>query len=383
MNYEIFTCYNILFEINIKDLISNFAFFFGASVLLFNIISCFIFFCYFLPQMRIQIYKLLPKKTCISKEKQKKDETKRNLKKSKTRRLNKKANMIIKRNKRISKTNYYEKRKETKKNDLIRFNQKIKNEVYIKNHNLKTKKKIETDNNNNNNNKDKNMEEKDFNYMAYTKALRLDKRNIFLIYLSILKMKIEIISIFFYPEEFTHKSLTLSIYLLNILFSYFMNALLYTDDIVSQKYHNNGKLDLLTTIFLSLISNIISNIIFNGIKNLSSYKEYLSFMIKDVCKQYSFILVFTKLYKLVKIKVCFYFVISFLISFLSIYYLLIFCQLYKASQISLLINYIMGLIESLIYSISISLIISMMRFIGLKYKKKYIYRTSIYLDEYF
>ena len=74
-------------------------------------------------------------------------------------------------------------------------------------------------------------------------------------------MKIEIISIIFYPEEYTHRSLTLSIFLFNCLFSYFMNALLYSDEVVSKKYHNNGQLDLITSLFLSLVSNIISIIL--------------------------------------------------------------------------------------------------------------------------
>ena len=56
-------------------------------------------------------------------------------------------------------------------------------------------------------------------------------------------MKFEITSLIS-PEEYTHRSLILSIYLLNFLFNYFVNALLYNDEIISQKYHNNGKLSL-------------------------------------------------------------------------------------------------------------------------------------------
>ena len=97
-------------------------------------------------------------------------------------------------------------------------------------------------------------------------------------------MKINIISIIFFPEEFTHKSLTLSIYSLEFLFSFFMNALLYTDNIASERYHNNGKLDLFTSIFLSIISNIISSIIMYLIKQLVSYSEYFSRMVTEIKK---------------------------------------------------------------------------------------------------
>ena len=123
-------------------------------------------------------------------------------------------------------------------------------------------------------NNDKEVDLDDYNDLPFTQALRLDKRNIFNIFISIIKMKIEIIAILFYPEEFTHRSLTLSIFLFDCLFSYFMNALLYSDEIVSQKYHNNGQLDLLTSIFLSLTSNIISSIFLWVVKLLCSYNQY-------------------------------------------------------------------------------------------------------------
>ena len=104
-------------------------------------------------------------------------------------------------------------------------------------------------------------EEKDYNILPYYQALKIDKRNIFVIYLNLVKMKFEIISILFYPEEFTHKSLELSVFILDCLFSFFINALLYTDDIASEKYHNNGKLNFITSIILSLSSNVVSYII--------------------------------------------------------------------------------------------------------------------------
>ena len=196
-------------------------------------------------------------------------------------------------------------------------------------------------------------------------------------------MKIEIISIIFYPEEYTHRSLTLSIFLFNCLFSYFMNALLYSDEVVSQKYHNNGQLDLITSIFLSLVSNIISSIFIWIIKVLSIYNEYLILMIKDIKNKADFQLIFQRLFKLVKIKTSFYYLLSNVISLGIIYYLYIFCEIYKKSQISLFINYIIGIFESLILSFGISLIICVLRFSGLKCKIKYLYRTSVYINNKF
>ena len=226
-----------------------------------------------------------------------------------------------------------------------------------------------------------NIEEKDYNFLPYSEALKLDKRNIFNIYMSLIKKKIDIISLLFYPEDFTHKSLTLCIYTLDFLLSFFTNALLYTDDVVSEKYHNNGQLDLFTTLFLSLTSNIISFIIMFLIKKIVTYNEYLSRMVRDVYKKKEYILTFKKLYLVLRIKVYLFYIISFILSLFINIYLLIFCQLYANSQASLIINYLMSLIESTAYSVGIPLIICILRYLGLKNKLIYIYRTSVYLDD--
>ena len=225
------------------------------------------------------------------------------------------------------------------------------------------------------------IEENDFNCLPYCQAIKFDKRNFFIIYMSLIKMKIDIISILFYPEDFTHKSLTLCIYTLDFLFSFFINALLYTDDIVSEKYHNNGRLNLLTTLFLSLTSNIVSFIIMYFIKKLVSYTEYLSRMVRDAHKRYEYILTFKKLYLVIKIKVFLFFNINFILSLFITFYLIIFCKIYNKSQGSLIINYLIGFIESLAYSIGVSLIVCILRYLGLKKKLIFLYRTSVYLDE--
>ena len=228
--------------------------------------------------------------------------------------------------------------------------------------------------------KDKEIDQDKYNDLPFSQALKLDKRNIFLIFISIFKLKIDLISILFYPEDFSNYSLDLSIYTLHLLFNFFMNALLYTDNVVSKKYHNNGALDYWTSIFLSLISNIISNIGIWIIKTITSYSYYLSFMIKEIHNKKLYLIAFSKLYRLIKLKILLFYCLSFFLSICFIYYLTIFCIIYNKSQISLLNNYLIGELQSLVKSVFISIIICLIRFFGLKYKLNQIYRTSVYLD---
>ena len=223
----------------------------------------------------------------------------------------------------------------------------------------------------------------EYNQVPYTQALRIDNRSILLVFISLIKMKIDIISIIFYPEEYTHRPLLLSIYLLDFLFNYFMNALLYSDDVVSQKYHNNGNLDFVTSLSLSLASNIITSIAVWIISKLTDYHELLQAMVKDIYNERSFIYLFNKVYRCIKIRIFFYFLLNLIVIVIITYYLFIFCEIYKKSQISLLLNYFLGIGESLLKSFGVSFVVCVLRFIALKCKSKRLYRVSVYLNELF
>ena len=210
--------------------------------------------------------------------------------------------------------------------------------------------------------------------------MKLDNRNIFSIFISIFKKKIDIISIIFYPEEFSHYSLTLANFSFEFLFNYFMNALLYSDDVVSQKYHNNGQLEFITSLTLSLLSNIISSIFSWIIEKLSFYTEYLTFLNKDIQIKNLYITIFRKLYGFIKFKIICFYIIIFISSIFMTYYLFLFCYIYQKSQVSLLTNYFLGTLETLLKSLGVSIIVCILRFTGLKFKLKNIYRTSMYLD---
>ena len=420
LNYKIFGCFKIIFESDIKDLIINVGFFFGIGFILFNIICYSIFSCYYLPKIRIQIYKLIPNNNSIFKKensfldnKKKRIKRKKNTRKSKTIKASNILNFYLGNpNRKKSTTRKQSRRTTVKRSSEIRNierentinrnivkigtvkRQKRKRYTTKRKSNLKLSKegsdikenKLSDESLFNNENDIiidnlNKIEEKDYNALPYSQALKLDKRNIFSIYISLIKMKIDIIPILFYPEEFTHISLTLSIYTFEFFFSFFLNALLFTDDVVSEKYHNNGQLDFFTTIFLSLTSNIISSIIMYFIEYLVAYREYLSKLVKDLKEKYEYILTFKKLYFVLKIKIFLFFIISFILSLIFSLYLIIFCQIYKKSQVSLIINFIIGLVESLAYSVGVSLIITFLRYLGLKLKTITLYRTSVYLFE--
>ena len=177
--------------------------------------------------------------------------------------------------------------------------------------------------------------------------------------------------------------MSISLYIFSFLLDITANCFLYTDVVVSEKYHNEGSLEIFTSLSLSFASNIISSIITYFFQKLGDYSDLLEIMIRDITIKRYYYINMIKFRKYQKIRLFFFYIFQFLLCILLIYYITIFCIIYSKSQISIMINYIYGILESLSISFGISLIITIMRYLSIKNNWKAIYRTSQYLDNKF
>jgi hypothetical protein len=228
-----------------------------------------------------------------------------------------------------------------------------------------------------------NIEKIDYSELYYEEALEKDQRNIFQIFLSLFVLKLQSIQIIFYPKEFTHLSLTLSLYSFEYLLDLTVNSLLFSDDIISQKYYNNGELLLFTTNLLSISSNIISFFILYLLEKLINQYEVLDVVTKEIKDSDNFLKVFNKLTRCFDLKIkIFYFILT-IIAFLCTYYLFIFFSIYKKIQKDLFINYIVGSLWSLGFTVSICLFITITRKISIKKKIKRMFIISKFIDDIF
>ena len=222
---------------------------------------------------------------------------------------------------------------------------------------------------------------KDINYnsLPFSLALKLDKRSLFKIFSSIIIEKIKWIEIFTNSKI---KELKISQYILSSLLDFFFNSLLYSDEIVSQKYHNNGRLDFIISLILSILANIITSIIcyfLNYTKGIESKIEQMM----EIKKEDKLLLLLYKFLRYIRIKVIVLSIFQIIVILNCIYYSLIFFIIYSHTQISLLINYIISLFDKLILAILISIFIAITRKISIIYSNKYIYNTSNYINEHF
>ena len=229
---------------------------------------------------------------------------------------------------------------------------------------------------------DQNVEEEEnFWDLPFSKGIYYDENHIFNNILPLLFAKFELISIIFYPEPNTYLIVNITFYFVSLFFDFTLNSLLFSDDIVSKKYSNEGKLSFATEFILSLISNVITNIIMKYLKKLISYSfvfETLKNEVKDI--NYYNILA-SYLLKIIHRNIIISFILEIIICCTCGYYLYIFCDVYHKSQVNLLINFVIGLTTSILIVIGVVMLVCLFRLVGVKLKNKNLYYTSRYIKD--
>ena len=407
INYKIIKCYKLFFDY--KSYYYNIGFYISVGTLIFCSLQIYIFTNCGKKSMDLIILKNVPDERRLKeliKEQQKrsnelvpnkdnennppkknvkfefkddfKDKRKLKLRKNKTLKILKSSKNIKTENpnKKILRFNSKEKLKFQTSNEILTNNNiNIVNGISFPN--------ISNESLNNEDLSKDNLNSRELNILPYSQALRTDKRNYFQIFLSVLSHEIKIISIFYYRHPYEHISIILSEYILELCLDLTFNCFLYTEDVISEKYNNNGSIRFFTTLSLSFISNIISSIIAYFLWKLANYAEFLEFIIKDVNYKSKYYLNIMRFKKFLCIKLSAFFFFQILINLAMCYYLMIFCSVYHNTQGSVLINYLTGVIESIIISFAFTLIISILRTISIKCRSKSAYYTSKYFFENF
>ena len=386
VNYKIFKCFNL---INFDNLKNNVAFYTISGIFLIIVVLNFVFIFYTLNSIKIMMIKEIPTKSKI------RQETIKELKRLKTMNETVNINSPNKKEKKAHSLSLKRKKKSyNKKSSKFKIiqNFETKNEyvgseekviTFHKEENEESKdnpKKWENEVNELNKEKDEKNEKEDINELPYSLAVVKDKRNTLKIFFSILIVKLELINIFCGKELM--KSMLICQYILSLLINFFINTLLYSDDVVSNKYHNNGQLDFIVTIVLSLLSNVITSIICYFVKYSEGTSEKTELILELKSRKY-YLLNLNLLFKFLKIKFIFFIFSELIIICGCFYYIVIFCIVYSQSKGSLMINYLSSLGEGLITAIAISIIIMIIRKIALSCSNKNMYNISKYINNKF
>ena len=136
----------------------------------------------------------------------------------------------------------------------------------------------------------------------------------------------------------------ISAYLLEVALEFKLNAMLFTDDVISKRYENGGSVDIMTTLMLSFCSNMISNVLATLISKLTNFNIVLESIKLEVKDQNEFYSMNMKLYNgVIRIRLILFFVVEFVLLTFCLYYVTIFCKIDSGSQSSWLFDCITGI----------------------------------------
>ena len=191
-------------------------------------------------------------------------------------------------------------------------------------------------------------------------------------------LKFKLIHLYYGNTEV--KIMLINEYILSLLINFLFNSLLYSDEVVSNKYHNNGKLNMIVTLILTISSNIITSIICYYVNYSKGIDERYELILK-IKNKYHYIPNIIKFSKYLKIKLFFFFISEILIFFGCFYYIVIFFIKYSKTIGSLVINYLASILKNLITTFALVIIILTTRKIGLTCMNKYLYNISKFINE--
>ena len=161
----------------------------------------------------------------------------------------------------------------------------------------------------------------DLQDMDYEKAIVYDKRNYIKIFWSFL-VDSQIILETFCTENYLYLFvIKLSFFVFTFQISFFLNALFYTDEYVSDAYHNDGVLDFIVGLPKSIYSFVATLIITNLLKMLSNSKNELTKVINNRKRYDNYMDIIDKKLSKLRKKLIIYFILLFLLGLFFSYYL--------------------------------------------------------------
>ena len=137
-------------------------------------------------------------------------------------------------------------------------------------------------------NKDKNMVNNDINEyndyelndLIYEEAIKIDKRNFFEYYFSLLKRKHLLLFSFYPNNDYNLRIIKISLFLFSFSLNYTINALFFNDKTIHKIYIDEGIYNFIFQIAQIIYSTIISSIILLIIKFLSFFLFFIAGILK-------------------------------------------------------------------------------------------------------
>ena len=209
----------------------------------------------------------------------------------------------------------------------------------------------------------------EINDLSYDLALQNDKRTYWKYYISLIKTKHEFIYSFFYNKDYNSKIIKIDLFIFGFGLNYTVNGLFFNDETMHNVYENKGLFDITYQIQIIVYSSFISMFLGALVQMLGlSNDAIIDF--KQNNEDNNINEKGEKLFKKLKIKFVFYFILSYILLLFFCYYISMFDAVYRNTQFLLLEDTLFGFGLSLIYPFVIYLIPGLFRIPALSAPQK-------------
>ena len=223
----------------------------------------------------------------------------------------------------------------------------------------------------------------ELNSLEYEKALIFDKRTFIQYYISLLKVNhLLLFSFYVKSKDYNSKIIKMFLFFFYFAVHFSINALFFNDDTIHKIYKDKGSFNFIYQIPQIIYSSLISSFI-NVIIQYFALSEKVVLEIKKTKKEEELIIKGKEVLRILKIKFTLFFVISFVLLFMFMYYITCFCAIYTNTQIHLIKDTLISFGLSLIYPFGIYIIPGIFRISALRAKnkdKKYQYKFSNFIS---
>ena len=206
----------------------------------------------------------------------------------------------------------------------------------------------------------------EINTLNYEQAIIIDKKTYCQYYISLLKTKHILIFTFFQLNDYNSQCIKIYIFFFIFAINFAVSAMFYSDSTMHKIYEDKGSFDFtyqLPQMFYSLIIAAV----FKSILNILGIYEKDIIEFKTSKKKDKNV---KEILSTIKIKISFFFVITYLLLFFFWIYLGCFCAVYRNTQIHLLKDVISSFAISFITPIFINLLPGFFRIPALKARGK-------------
>ena len=280
------------------------------------------------------------------------------------------------------------KRKSQKINRITR-NSNISSINNINNINLKKNNNIISTNINDQNKKEFKdkiiLEYNDYelNSLLYKNALLNDRRSFVQYYISLIRTN-HLFFFSFYCNNKDYNSQIIKFFLFFLFFAVYLivNALFFNDNNMHKIYLDEGEFNFIYQVPQIIYSILVSAVITSLIKYFALSRN-LILEIKHAKSKDELQLRFNKNLNILNIRFSLFFIITFILLFIFMYYISCFCGIYVNNQTHLIKDSIISFGASLIYPFGIYLIPGIFRMNALKAKnkdKEYQYKFSLFIQ---